>query len=136
MKSVLFLEDEHAFRTVFSEVLRNEGVAVLQAADMSEAVQACSDYGEPVDIAIIDRKNGIKAAQELAQLYPGLRVLFIGDAEWAPLVKQQRELKAAWLQKSFTSEALLRAIRGLGNDRVPQAGARGGLKQAEKGIGL
>jgi DNA-binding NtrC family response regulator len=110
MKAILFIEDEHSVRTVFSEVLRAEGFVVLEGADASEAALACADYGGPIDLLIIDAKNGVSAAKRLAALHPGLRVLFIGSAGAGPPARRVNRRNAAWLARPFTAEALVRAV--------------------------
>ena len=73
MSTILFVEDEHAWRAVFGEFLRNEGFTVLEASDITEAVDACREVSEPVDLAIIDVKSGMPLASRLAQRYPCMR---------------------------------------------------------------
>jgi DNA-binding NtrC family response regulator len=122
MKSVLFLDEEHALRTVFSEVLRNEGFEVLEAADMAQAVQACDEYGKPIDLSIISTIDGMSAAKRLAETHPHMRILLIGHPEWKPKVRRLRGLNPPWLQKPFTSEELLEAVHRLANGRGSHAG--------------
>lgn len=113
MKTVLFVEDEHALRAVFSEVLRTEGFVVLQGADLAEADQACKDYGAPIDLVILDAKNGVSAAKRLAAAHPGMQVLFVGAAGAEPPTMRVHRRKAAWLAKPFTAEALVYAVHSL-----------------------
>lgn len=123
MISILFLDEEHALRSVCSEVLRNEGYTVLEAADLAQAAQACKEYSGPIDVAIVNAQDGAVAeATWLAGKYPHVRVLFIGGPEWKPRVRRSRATKSAWLQKPFTSEALLTAIRGLTKHAVMHTG--------------
>jgi DNA-binding NtrC family response regulator len=110
MKTILFIEDEHSVRTVFSEVLRGEGFVVLEGADAAEAALACKDYGGPVDLLIIDAKNGVSTAKRLAALHPGLRVLLLGIAGAIPPAKRVNRRKVAWLVRPFTAETLVCAV--------------------------
>ena len=110
MSTILFVEDEHAWRAVFGEFLRNEGFTVLEASDISEAGHACREVSAPVDLAIID--SGMKLASRLAERYPHMRILFVGDSEEMGVEPPPR-LKYKYLRKPFTTETLLRSIRGL-----------------------
>lgn len=112
MSTILFMEDEHAWRAVFGEFLRNEGFTVLEASDMTEATDACREVSEPVDLAIIDIKGGLHLASRLAERYPNIRLLFVGDSEEMRVHPLPR-LKYKYLRKPFTTETLLKSIRGL-----------------------
>ena len=110
MSTILFMEDEHALRAVFGEFLRNEGFTVLEAADMTEAVDACNDYSGQVDLAIVDIKSGTRLAKRLAERYPQMSVLFIGDSEKHVSTPG---LRSSYLRKPFSSQALLESVHGL-----------------------
>jgi DNA-binding NtrC family response regulator len=112
MSTILFVEDEHAWRAVFGEFLRNEGFTVLEASDITEAGDACREVSEPVDLAIIDIKSGLHLASRLARRYPNMSVLFIGDSEEMG-VQPPPPLKYTYLRKPFTTETLLKSIRDL-----------------------
>jgi len=112
MSTILFVEDEHAWRAVFGEFLRNEGFTVLEASDISEAVHACHEVSAPVDLAIIEIKSGTKLASRLREGYPHMRVLFVGDSEEMG-VQPPPQLKYQYLRKPFTAETLLKVVRGL-----------------------
>jgi DNA-binding response OmpR family regulator len=111
MSTILFVEDEHAWRAVFGEFLRNEGFTVLEAADITEAGDACREVSEPVDLAIIDTRNGTQLARRLARRYPNMSVMFLGDSE--EMGFQPPQLKYTYLRKPFTAETLLKSIHGL-----------------------
>lgn len=112
MSTILFVEDEHAWRAVFGEFLRNEGFTVLEASDIAEAAHACREVSAPVDLAIIDTKSGTQLARRLARRYPHMSVLFVGDSEEMGIHLPLR-LKHKYLRKPFTAETLLKSIRGL-----------------------
>jgi len=112
MSTILFVEDEHASRAVFGEFLRNEGFTVLEAADITEAGDACRELSEPVDLSIIDIKSGMQPARRRAQRYPHMSVLFIGDSTEMS-GQRSPQLKYGYLRKPFTAETLLKSIHGL-----------------------
>jgi DNA-binding response OmpR family regulator len=117
------LEDEHAFRTVLSEVLRNQDFIVLEASDMTGALHACEEYQGEIDLSIVDVKNGTQPVRRLAERYPRMSVLFVGDAPSVPVERKIPELKTAYLQKPLTSNALLQAVRQLVASTVSRHGA-------------
>ena len=117
MSTILFVEDEHALRAVFGEFLRNEGFTVLEAADITEAVDACREVSEAVDLSIIDIKSGMQLARRLAQRYPHMSAVFIGDSADMGSLTPPR-LKYAYLRKPFTAETLLNSIRKLIHSEV------------------
>ncbi|MGA2714892.1 MAG: response regulator [Bryobacteraceae bacterium] len=112
MSTILFVEDEHAWRAVFGEFLRNEGFTVLEAADITEATDACRELSEPVDLSIIDVKSGMRLARRLTQRYPHMSVLFIGDSEEMS-GQSPPQLTYEYLRKPFTAETLLKSVQGL-----------------------
>jgi len=112
MSTILFVEDEHAWRAVFGEFLRNEGFTVLEASDITEATDACRELSEPVDLSIIDVKSGMRLTRRLTERYPNMSVLFIGDS--AEMSGQQPpQLKYEYLRKPFTAETLLKSVQRL-----------------------
>ncbi|HVY95054.1 MAG TPA: hypothetical protein VHA14_19970 [Bryobacteraceae bacterium] len=114
MNSILYLDGHHAQRSVLSECLRNDGYAVLEASDLTEAEHSCEEYNAPVDLAILDAEAGIGAgARFLAARYPSIKVLYVGGPEWKPVLHRHRISKSRWLEKPFAYEALLQFVRTL-----------------------
>lgn len=114
MKSILFFDGHHAQRSVLAECLRNDGYAVLEAADLTEAERACEEYDAPVDLAILDAEAGIGAgANFLAAKYPSIKVLYVGGPEWKSVLHRHRISKSRWLQKPFAYETLLQSVGAL-----------------------
>lgn len=120
MSTILFVEDEHSLRSVFSEFLRNEGFVVLQAADLAEALLACANYSDPIDLSIIDEKEGMLAAKRLKDMYPAMRILFLGTPA-RQHAKQAEKPESAWIAKPFTSADLLDAVRAITRAATPRA---------------
>jgi len=118
MTSILFLEGEHGLRSVFSECLRNDGYAVIEAGDMAEAARACWQYDAPIDLSIMEAEDGIVTeARRMTEKYPAMKVLFIGGPEWRPRI-ENRVKKSAWLEKPFTYQALAESVRNLTGEEV------------------
>lgn len=119
MNTILFVEDEHAFRAVFGEFLRNEGFTVLEASDMAEALHACAEYSGEVDLSIVETKTGTRLAKRLASRYPRMSVLFIGDADKTASGHRPPRLRHRYLQKPFSAEILRESVRGLIKPGIP-----------------
>jgi DNA-binding response OmpR family regulator len=114
MNSILFLDGHHAQRSVLAECLRNDGYAVLEAADLTEAERACDEYDAPIDLAILDAEAGIGAgAKLLAGKYPSMKVLYVSGPEWKTVLHLHRISKSRWLEKPFAYEALVRSVRAI-----------------------
>jgi DNA-binding NtrC family response regulator len=83
MSTILFVDDHHAFRTVLSEVLRNAGHTVLEAATALDAERIAEHHSEPVDLLVVEAVmtalNGIQVVKRLHSRYPYLPVLMISE---------------------------------------------------------
>ena len=83
MSTILFVDDHHAFRTVLSEVLRNAGHTVLEAATALDAERVAEHHSEPLDLLIVEAvlttMNGLHVVKRLHSRYPELPVLVISE---------------------------------------------------------
>jgi len=109
VSTILFVDDHHAFRTVFAEVLRNQGHVVLEAGTTADADHIREFHPGPVDLLIVEAvlgtTNGIELANRLKTSYPGLPALYISTESPSEL-RAHRELPEAapFLQKPFSAE--------------------------------
>jgi PAS domain S-box-containing protein len=113
---VLVVEDEDAVRRLASLVLRRAGYRVLEAADPKEAEALVATEREPFDLLISDvvmpGSSGPVLFERLAARQPALRVLFMSGYTDDAVIRQGRlQAGAAFLQKPFTGEVLLRKVR-------------------------
>lgn len=114
---VLLVEDESALRALVRCMLEAGGYTVLEAADVNEALNLGATYGAPIDLLLTDMvmpgMSGKKLAEHLLRLLrKETKVLYMsgytdeiiaqGDPEQTP---------TAFIQKPFTSETLLSAMR-------------------------
>ena len=112
-KTILVVEDDDAVRIPATEFLKMEGFKVLQAKSGAEAINIAQHKRAPVDLLITDIvmpvMNGREVARELAEMYPGLKVLYMsGDAHQAS--------RDEVLQKPFRLDKLNEKIRSLLGD--------------------
>jgi DNA-binding response OmpR family regulator len=111
---ILLVEDDRALRDVLREILEAAGHAVLDAATPHAALQVAAAFAGPIHLLITDLvlpgMNGQDLARQLAGLRPDLRVLYMSGYTDDTVVRYGLEEGAHFLQKPFTTDALLRAI--------------------------
>jgi CheY-like chemotaxis protein len=115
---VLLVEDEEAVRRWMARTLRDRGYTVIEARDGVEALACAEARGSAVDALATDvdmpRLSGIELARHLSVRRPDLRVLFFSGSSQERLEGPDSCVAGSrFLQKPFSSEALLGALRGL-----------------------
>jgi len=114
MTNVLFLDGNHALRSVFAECLRNDGFTVPEAGDTAEAKRACEQFDAMIDLSIPGAEAGVVAeAKHLTEKYPAMKVLYIGGPEWKSRMQRPRTPRSRWLETPFTYDDLARSVRDL-----------------------
>jgi CheY-like chemotaxis protein len=117
-ETILLAEDDGATRKVIRDVLETFGYTVMEALDGSEAVERFRDAQDRIDLVILDaimpKKGGREAYEEIKAMRPGVVVVFIsgyvGDPSWLEWVAAQR---ATAVQKPIGPRDLVRRIRAL-----------------------
>ena len=115
-ETVLIVEDQPAVRTIVRQVLERGGYQVLEATDAEGALEIASKHAEPIRLLLTDvimpRMSGRELADQFAKLRPDARILFIsGYTDDAIVHHGVLEREMQFLQKPFTSDALLRKVR-------------------------
>jgi CheY-like chemotaxis protein len=81
VSTILFVDDHHAFRTVFAEVLRTDGHTVLEEGTGAEAEHLIGRHSGMIDLllaeVLLTTTNGQEIARRLQPLHPKMRMLFI-----------------------------------------------------------
>ena len=116
-ESVLVVEDEAVVRTLIVEVLHDLGYRALEAADGPAGLRLLQS-DERIDLLVTDvglpGMNGRQLADQARIARRDLKILFItGYAETAAMASGFLEPGMALLTKPFTTEALMRRIRGI-----------------------
>ena len=113
-ETLLVVEDEPAVRTLVTTVLRTYGFEVLEADGAEAAVELTKLHGPP-DLLITDVvmpvTNGPELAGQLRAVYPELRVLYMSGYPWDKLNQAWRVSNVALLEKPFTMDGLVAAVR-------------------------
>ncbi len=115
-ETILVVEDEPFVRQFLKELLASRGYDVLEAASGAEALACCEAYSRPIHLLLTDvvmpEINGRQLAQMLVVKRPEMRVLFMsGYTDDAVLRNGVQNHGAAFIQKPYAPEALLRKIR-------------------------
>ena len=119
--AVLILDDFDQSRFVIRAVLEGAGYNVLEAANGTDALAACEQMEQPLDLLISDvllrEAYGTEIAIRIAALRPQMPILFISGYSVEDLTDRglleanQSAAKIAFLQKPFDPEQLLIKVR-------------------------
>ena len=110
-ETVLVVEDEPAVRRVMRTVLRRAGYQVLEATNLAQALAVASDGSARVDLLLTDLVlpdgTGGEVAQQVTELRPELRVLFISGHTDDPVLRRGiSESDVDFVRKPFTADGL------------------------------
>jgi CheY-like chemotaxis protein len=117
-ETVLLVEDEESVRAVAARLLRDQGYTVLEAGNGVDALGVSAHATGPVHLLVTDLVmpglGGRALAERLAEPHPALRVLFMsGYSADAATPRGAVPAGAAFLQKPFTPDALVRQVRAV-----------------------
>lgn len=115
-ETVLVVEDEARVRKLIVDVLSSHGYTVIEATRGEEAIRLCKRKNCKIDLAVLDvvmpEMSGPDLAQRITPVCPGIRLLYIsGYTDEAVVHHGIPESGAAFLQKPFLPDALLRKVR-------------------------
>jgi two-component system cell cycle sensor histidine kinase/response regulator CckA len=126
LSTILFVDDHHAYRTVFAEVLRNAGHTVLEAGALVDAEHLMERHAGPIDLllaeAVLSTTNGIAIVRRLQPRNPEMKVLFV-SAEGAEELEERELLPkgAHFLRKGCTADVVRSKVRELTGLRTRRA---------------
>jgi PAS domain S-box-containing protein len=115
-ETVLVVDDESVVRAMMVRSLREAGYRVLDAENAQAALERARAHAGPIDVLVTDLAmpgmRGRELARTLAQVQPGLRVLFVSgfagdEVERLGLLEAGRP----FLAKPFAPELLVDRIR-------------------------
>ena len=112
--TVLVVDDDQSVRGLVRRILAEQGYTILEAEDGAAGFDLALAHAGCIDLLLTDvimpKINGITLAIRLREARPGLAVLYMsGYLESTMLLA--RDSKAVMLQKPFTSDRLVAAVR-------------------------
>jgi two-component system, cell cycle sensor histidine kinase and response regulator CckA len=116
-ETILLVEDEPAVRVLAARVLREQGYRVLEAGHGAEALQVALNYGlANIGLLLTDvvmpQMGGVALAEQLADLRPDIKVLFMSGYTDNVQVQHDRLVQGEFfLQKPFPPGVLVRKVR-------------------------
>jgi two-component system, cell cycle sensor histidine kinase and response regulator CckA len=120
-ETILIAEDNEAVRGLISRVLMEYGYRTVEAMDGADAIGQSKKTAK-IDLLILDsimpRKNGREAYDEIHQIKPDIKVIFMsGYTRDVFLDKGIEEKKFHFLQKPIAPDTLLQMVRDVLDER-------------------
>ena len=133
--TILLVEDEEPVRAIAQRILTRHGYTVVPAADGRDALRCAELHDGEFDIVVTDMvmpvMSGRAFAQEFGKLHPSTPVLFIsGYTDDEILRRGSLAPRTAFLEKPFTPDGLLGAVRKILMAAEPLAGTQRGRSAA------
>jgi CheY-like chemotaxis protein len=115
-ETMLVVEDEDGVRELLWKILTEHGHTVLEARHGRDALTVAGEYAHPIDLLVTDVVMPEMGAGELVEQLraqrPGMKVLFISGYTNDEVVRRGvKQKEAAFIQKPFTAEDLMRKVR-------------------------
>jgi two-component system cell cycle sensor histidine kinase/response regulator CckA len=115
-ETILLVEDEPAVRGLASRILEKQGYRVLSAQDGREAMDIATREENEIDLVLTDvvmpGMNGRGLVERLAGIRPRMKSLYMSGYTDDDIIRRGFiEPSKSFLQKPFTSEALLQTVR-------------------------
>jgi CheY-like chemotaxis protein len=115
-ETILLVEDEATVRSLAKRVLTQQGYRVLEASDGTVALRLAAGHVGEIDLVLTDvampNLGGRGMVEELRELSPGLRVLFMSGHPKDEIFPDRAVAnRTPYLQKPFTSKTLCDEVR-------------------------
>ena len=115
-QTLLLVEDDATIRSNMRECLMQMGYRVFDADCGNAALEACVELEGKIDLVLTDLvmagKGGHELAQDLTELYPEMRVLFMSGYSEDSAARRDILLRGSpFLQKPFSVADLAKAVQ-------------------------
>ncbi|MDD2270634.1 MAG: response regulator [Desulfuromonadaceae bacterium] len=126
-ETILVGEDDDALRRLSKNVLGHYGYQVIEAVDGQDAVDKFVEHGKSIDLVILDaimpKKNGKLACDEMRIIRPDLPVVFVSGYTSDIFAEDNVfDDNSAFIQKPVPPVVLLARIRELLDKRTASGG--------------
>ena len=116
MQTVLIVDGEPLVRRYVADVLEEEGFDVLEAGDVTDAIETAQQAGKPIDLLITEHIlpscRSCDLLRQLSPQHPQMKTLIISSL-YRKLLRHLDAPKRHWLTKPFSPERLQRRVRRL-----------------------
>ena len=121
-ETVLVVEDEDGVRELLWKILTEHGHTVLEARHGRDAITVSGGYEHSIQLLVTDvvmpEMGGGELVEQLLSSRPELKVLYISGYTNDEVTRRGvSRSDAAFIQKPFTSEELMRKVRDVLDDR-------------------
>ena len=115
-ETVLVVEDEDGVRELLWKILTDHGHTVLEARHGRDALTVAAGYDHPIQLLVTDvvmpEMGAGELVDQLVASRPELKVLYISGYTNDEVTRRGiSQSEAAFIQKPFTSEVLMRKVR-------------------------
>ncbi|HTF99673.1 MAG TPA: ATP-binding protein [Nitrospirota bacterium] len=116
-ETILLAEDDHALRTFFSELLTQQGYAVIVARDGEDAITKFTAHRDEIQLVILDmimpKKGGKEVYNDIQAKKPGTRVIFASGYTEDNIQGEHLPPGSAFIAKPVVPQRFLDVIRDM-----------------------
>lgn len=115
-ETVLLADDDPHIRRIIRDILGMSGYTVIEAADGKDGLERFIEHQDRIMLLVLDmdmpEKNGRKTYEEIREIRPDMKVLFIsGRARETVLDGWDYNVRVEYLSKPFLPKDLRQKIR-------------------------